>query len=265
LALVDRLGIHLPSQNASGQTLSVADLLSMSPVDPSIKKVVAPLAVAAGNDIDKFRQLVESWFDSAMQRVSGWYKKRIQLITLLVAAAVCLLINADTLSIADTLWSNPTVRTQLAGAAKSVGPLKVGQTAKPPGANVTNAASTIPTVDPSTLKQSESLAASLIGWHGPILPTMKGYDSNDVHRFPNGGEWVWKLVGILISAIAVSLGAPFWFDTLNRIMNIRGAGGSPVEAGAPQRIASSPTLSGIPVPASGAVDPSTGTQETKQP
>ena len=45
-----------------------------------------------------------------------------------------------------------------------------------------------------------------------------------------GAEWLAKLLGLLITAFAVSLGAPFWFDTLNKFMNIRSAGSSPVEA-----------------------------------
>jgi hypothetical protein len=48
------------------------------------------------------------------------------------------------------------------------------------------------------------------------------------------GSWLmWlipqHLVGWILSAIAVSLGAPFWFDTLNRFMNIRSSGKSPAE------------------------------------
>ncbi|WSH19065.1 hypothetical protein U8Q07_14975 [Rhizobium ruizarguesonis] len=36
-----------------------------------------------------------------------------------------------------------------------------------------------------------------------------------------------KIVGWLFTAVALSLGAPFWFDTLSKIMNVRGAGEKP--------------------------------------
>jgi hypothetical protein len=42
-------------------------------------------------------------------------------------------------------------------------------------------------------------------------------------------------VGWTFTALAVSLGAPFWFDTLNRLMSLRASGGQtpkPVGAGA---------------------------------
>ena len=44
--------------------------------------------------------------------------------------------------------------------------------------------------------------------------------------------WVFtltKIAGVLLTAFAASLGAPFWFDTLNRLMAVRGTGKSPEE------------------------------------
>ena len=48
--------------------------------------------------------------------------------------------------------------------------------------------------------------------------------------------WLWTVVpthiaGWILTAIAASLGAPFWFDTLNKFMNVRAAGTSPTEKG----------------------------------
>ncbi|HEX2202385.1 MAG TPA: hypothetical protein VHG91_03765, partial [Longimicrobium sp.] len=47
-------------------------------------------------------------------------------------------------------------------------------------------------------------------------------------------RWDWsallgKLLGLALTGVALSLGAPFWFDTLNRFINIRGAGRAPDE------------------------------------
>jgi hypothetical protein len=41
--------------------------------------------------------------------------------------------------------------------------------------------------------------------------------------------WVLKCVGLLMSVLAASLGAPFWFDTLSKFVNLRGAGTPPGE------------------------------------
>ena len=50
-------------------------------------------------------------------------------------------------------------------------------------------------------------------------------------EFPTDGwGWLYKVLGILITAAAISLGAPFWFDALNKLVNLRGSGGKPATA-----------------------------------
>ena len=39
----------------------------------------------------------------------------------------------------------------------------------------------------------------------------------------------YKIFGLLVSILAVSMGAPFWFDTLSKFVNLRGAGTPPGE------------------------------------
>jgi hypothetical protein len=43
----------------------------------------------------------------------------------------------------------------------------------------------------------------------------------------HGIGWLWALVGVLLTLAAVSLGAPFWFDTLSRLSRIRQTGTPP--------------------------------------
>jgi hypothetical protein len=45
----------------------------------------------------------------------------------------------------------------------------------------------------------------------------------------NRGFWGWKLVGILLTAFFASFGSPFWFDLLNKLYGLRGAGAKPVK------------------------------------
>jgi hypothetical protein len=44
------------------------------------------------------------------------------------------------------------------------------------------------------------------------------------------GHWAFNFIGWLLMAIAVSLGAPFWFDLLNKLVNLRLAGVKPDKA-----------------------------------
>ena len=52
---------------------------------------------------------VEQWFDDAMARVSGWYKRTTQAVLLVIAILLTISVNADTLTIAGTLWRDPSV------------------------------------------------------------------------------------------------------------------------------------------------------------
>jgi hypothetical protein len=82
-------------------------------------------------------------------------------------------------------------------------------------------------------------------WRWPITKlerafTPKGYHA-DLFPLDTGPSWV-KLIGLLLTALAISLGAPFWFDLLNKVISIRAAGRSPEERpkspeGGPKRTA----------------------------
>ena len=61
----------------------------------------------------------EQWFDDTMDRASGWYKRRIQLITIIIALFLTVLTNADTVTITYSLWKNPTLRAMLVEKAKN--------------------------------------------------------------------------------------------------------------------------------------------------
>ena len=56
-----------------------------------------------------------------------------------------------------------------------------------------------------------------------------GWTSNALKDLDSFERWAEKIVGLLFTGIAVSLGAPFWFDMLNKVMNIRASGKAPEE------------------------------------
>lgn len=63
----------------------------------------------------------EEWgflFDASMDRASGWFKRRIQVVSVFVALGLTLVANADTLQIVNGLWQSPTLRAQFLEAAR---------------------------------------------------------------------------------------------------------------------------------------------------
>ncbi|WP_284618655.1 peptidoglycan-binding domain-containing protein [Aquabacterium humicola] len=73
-----------------------------------------------------------------------------------------------------------------------------------------------------------------IGWTGSAQPTMftdpcpadrKGTECDRAQR--QWADWALMPVGWLIVALACTLGAPFWFDALSKLVRLRGSGGRP--------------------------------------
>src|SRR5262249_35521674 len=86
---------------------------------PPVVKTLTILLTEAGNDLDKFQKSVGQWFDDAMERVSGWYKRKTQAILLALAIILTIGVNADTIAIVGTLWRDPAVRTAMVAQAQA--------------------------------------------------------------------------------------------------------------------------------------------------
>ena len=69
----------------------------------------------------------------------------------------------------------------------------------------------------------------------PLMQSGRGFqelvcDCYARAKSQDSGGWVLKVIGWLITGLAVALGAPFWFDLLNKLVNLRGAGPRPAPA-----------------------------------
>ena len=61
------------------------------------------------------------------------------------------------------------------------------------------------------------MAASIRAANMPPI----GWAGDGVRALQQSSGWLWKVFGILSSTVAVARGAPFWFDLLNKIVNLR--------------------------------------------
>src|SRR6202035_3243101 len=104
--------------------------------------------------------------------------------------------NADTINIARRLWVDPTVRSTVVEQAK-----QRAQIGLPPSGNNLNA-------------DESAVLGTMLGWTRDSVPG-------------DSAAWLERILGWIFTAIAVSLGAPFWFDSLNRFVNLRNAGNTP--------------------------------------
>ena len=169
-----------------------------------VKQVLLALIDEADGDLKKARENVERWYDDAMDRVSGWYKRKAQLLIFAWALVVVCAVNADTITIANTLARDTTLRASMVAMAESTVKEAQPQTAK----EITE-----------QLKQLTKELGLPIGWSSE--PNLSVSVPHTV------GDWVLKLMGLFLTTGAVSLGAPFWFDVLNKLVNLRSSGNRP--------------------------------------
>jgi len=222
--VLDLVGRPAAPSQASGSTLGPAPdradaVRSIDALpDGDVKDALRSLMPPEGGDFSTLRENVEGWFNDAMDRVSGWYKRRTQIWTILVALVITVAANADTFRIARQLWSDPTLRESVVAEAKvrAAEPRPSMQVDYLDPRNPTKP--TVTRLGDNPIHQRER----------DLLGQMMGWGSADAGLGTSG--WLLRLLGWLISCVAISLGAPFWFDTLNKFINIRSAGKSPGEA-----------------------------------
>jgi hypothetical protein len=173
--------------------------------------------------VEKMRVNLEGWFNDGMDRFTGWYKRWTRQICFGVAIVLVIFANADTLMLANRLARDGALRDAIVSAADSA--TQKITAAESPAQKLVLDLDKIQTARQQLLEESERLNLPL-GW---IDPKVNGKeDPFAFERIPyTAGGWVWKAVGLFVSALAVSLGAPFWFDTLSSFMNVRGAGKVP--------------------------------------
>ena len=185
--------------------------------NPNLRKVLDFLWRQSNGSVEIFQKKVEDWFDDVMARAKDWFgdatKWRLFFIGLILAG----ILNADTLQIYKSLSTNAAVRDELVKEAgvfiehnKSVAPIDTSKTFQEAKQ------------DFEIRKQAYIDVANLplgIGWtSGNPVPV-------DVFG------WLIKLVGWVLTGVAVTLGAPFWFDLLRKLLSLKGSGGDGGNAG----------------------------------
>ena len=124
-------------------------------------------------------------YDDFMDRVSGWYKRRVQWTVLAIALAGTIAINGDPYAIGNRFLEDEAVKQAVVGAK--------------------TAAAEVATLDALDLP---------FGWSDRMVP-------DDL------GGWLGRILGWLVLAISIPLGASFWFDLFSKVSRQRAAGIQP--------------------------------------
>ena len=229
-------------------------LVMLTAINPDLKQAIGGLidgiehkASDAENEIALARKSVEQWFDSSMDRISGWYKRETQKSALIIGLVLALVFNVDSIQLTTQLWEQPILRQALSEQAATF--------MNKQSAGIENYT---PTAD--DLKKFEVEFSSInvpMGWFGAPYQVNANYQmlneknevvktctwnpktATDDYGFVANGmcypiinaplynDWtgiILKLLGLLLTGMAAGQGAPFWFDILKNFINLRSSG-----------------------------------------
>jgi len=196
--------------------------------DSELKKQLQALAQTASEDVEKFVGTVSHWVDQSLTMMGEVYKQRIKLISFLIGLFAAVAFNIQTLDVVSYLYKNKEAREAIAAVAEqftdqvSKDTFKTCMDLKPEERDGKTECKPILGLVSAVEGGNETFGKLPIFWKGwedaarQILPFLqKGVVWYE--------DWRWLLnwVGWLITGLAVSLGAPFWFDLLNKLVNIR--------------------------------------------
>jgi hypothetical protein len=168
--------------------------IAASPMlDAQIKTYLNGVVDRTDGAVVHMRDEVSAWFDNAMDRVSGAYKRKTQVYLFVIALLLALGLNVDAVQIGSALWHQPMVTK---------------------------------TIQPVQSEKFDAVFADLERMDLPVGWTQTKWTA--VTAGPGGA--IYAVIGWLITAFATLFGAPFWFDTLQQFVRLKGAGPSPTES-----------------------------------
>lgn len=255
--------------------------ITMLPPDSmpeGLRGTLVTLIDEAGGDFERARANVEGWYNDAMDRISGAFKRRTHWILIALGFLLAIALNVDSINIVKALSHNEELRKTVVAAAENYANAPLPGTTPTPSPSPTPTPTPTPTNTPAATTPTSPAAGTPspppaatatpksleeqfqeaseridnirgklnelglpIGWvFAPDRDDVKYYNDTEKKQFnkalydsdmkaymsdprhtPSGDELPTKTLGLLLTAFAVSQGAPFWFDLLNKIIVIR--------------------------------------------
>lgn len=252
LALLDLVapGAKTPDQVSQALETRAKDL------EPQLAEALRALVNAAEGKMETLRTNVQGWFNAAMDRVSGTYRRSTQWGLVLTSAGVAFLTNVDSIRIANTLLNDDALRQatvhmvektiqdpefqktlESASQAHLVEPTpeELGGLAPAP-----EGAATAPAAQPTAGEAQEKADDAKV--HSKEVQKKKaevaqvkiqkslatvtelgmpiGWGSASARQYFKD-HWLLSILGLMVTAVASAQGAPFWFDLLSRFVGLR--------------------------------------------
>ena len=210
---------------------------------PQFKAVLADLWAQANNDLSNFEKSLSGFYNNAMDRAGGVYKKRIRLILIGLGFLIAFFMNLDTIRISQDALANkqqlsqtvdkivsqlPNIKVNKDSLATINIKMKSGEISiihTQPGKDTSSATTKIQKNLNSVtdlkmyLQENSGVSVGYQGW----------CDFKRKWNLKQGqwGDFFLAMLGILITTFALQMSSSFWFDLMNKAVNVRAAGKKP--------------------------------------
>lgn len=224
------------AQREGGAVRDALDKVQQEVIPPRLRESLATLGAKAesrvkarGAELQQLQTEVEDWFNNGMERASGVYRRNVKGVGLMIGFAIAFTLNADTFYMFNRLSSDQAIRSSILQSADQ---LDIGQL------DSVDALSQSMDID----DLSEQIKAELRSVGTAVEETLADYPlpigrSQSVIDAQQRSEANWpvpyipqRLVGWSITALALSMGASFWFDLLRKITSARSSGDRPAKS-----------------------------------
>jgi hypothetical protein len=202
---------YLSAKSFADAVLEIAftdrgSLVSVEQLPPGLARRLSAVVRETQGDLVSIKAGLEHWFDETMERLCGSYKRWATALIFGAGVLIAVGVNASTFDVAQKLWHDPATREIVVTSAGSV----ASGTPVPP------------------LPDVARTADQLTQFGLPV-----GWDDHATSAWGSSGAWPTRLASVagwLVTGLLVSLGAPFWFDLLGRLVSLRSTGGRPSPA-----------------------------------
>jgi len=191
----------------------VSTAIDMAPfIGEERKGLLKSFAKEANDDINLFADKLEVWFNDTVERGQGWFNRKIKVVTLIVGFCIAIVFNLDSIRIYQQLSENSELREQIIESASAY--LKDSETPA--------------TTTRKSEDQIDSAREALVQFYSEEIEKNQnllsiGWDEKACDYFGTKCNFLLVFLGWIITALALSMGAPFWFDLLNKLVALRGA------------------------------------------
>lgn len=232
------------SKREGGAVLQTLERLQNEVIPPRLRDSLATLGKraetqlrsaqqATGNEIQQLQTEVENWFNNGMQRASGVYRRNVKGVGLLIGLAIAFTLNADTFYMYQRLSNDPAIRNSIIQTAQQINVQNFD--------SVQELSDELPVGELSEKIKKDLIKADLRSMGTAVEETLADYPlpigrTSSVLKAQLDAEKNWpvpiipqRFVGWSITALALSMGASFWFDLLRKITSVRASGNKPKE------------------------------------